>query len=119
MNEHDIQNLILRELSLNPGVRLFRNNVGQGWVGKMLEHRNGVVVLDNARPLHAGLFNGSGDLIGWHSKNGVAKFVSLEVKTGRGRTRPEQQLWMDIVNKAGGVAGIVRSPLEALELLKP
>lgn len=130
MNEHDIQNLIRIELGKNPGIRLFRNNVGTGWQGTMVSHQGGVVVLKNARPLHGGLFTGSSDLIGWKEvtinelrhdgtigPRKVAVFASLEVKTKKGTVKPEQLLWLDTVAAAGGFAVVARSPEEAVELL--
>jgi hypothetical protein len=38
----------------------------------------------------------------------VAVFLSVEVKTAKGRLRPEQKAWMDAVNKAGGIAVVER-----------
>ena len=64
-----------------------------------------------------GLCKGSADLIGWTSRTiteemvgqQVAIFTSIEVKTATGRTRPEQQQWLDAVAKAGGIAAVARS----------
>lgn len=85
------------------GIRLFRNNVG------MLEDRNG-------QKVKYGLCKGSSDLIGWATPSG--KFVAVEVKTPIGRATPEQQAFIDAVNKAGGIAFIARSSQEALEKLR-
>jgi hypothetical protein len=57
------------------GLRLFRNNTGMGWVGKLFRPTRvmtiavgpGDVLLREAFPLHAGLCEGSSDLIGWVS----------------------------------------------------
>lgn len=113
--------------------RLFRNSVGQGWVGKSTRiakagpvHLNvGDVVIRQARPLHAGLIGGSGDLIGWRSfviqpedvGRRVAVFASLEAKEGAGRLSPEQRNFRDQVLAAGGIAGEVRSVEDAERLL--
>lgn len=97
------------------GARLFRNNVGQGWVGKSFKATApmtvtlapGDVVVRQARPLHAGLAEGSGDLIGWTE---AGRFASVEVKTATGTMRPAQTAWISAVGRAGGVAGVCRSP---------
>jgi hypothetical protein len=115
---------ILLACSRGP-VRLFRNNVGQGWVGKSERVTRpaqvmvypGDVVIRKARPLHAGLFEGSGDLIGWETREIRAEhvgqrwavFVSLEAKEGTGRLSPAQRTWREQVAAAGGVAAEVRS----------
>lgn len=92
-------------------VRLFRNNTG------MLKDQNG-------RPVQFGLCKGSGDLIGWKTVEvtsdmvgkQIAVFTSIEVKTRTGRLRPEQEQWMKVVEKAGGIAGVARSVEEALQI---
>jgi hypothetical protein len=100
--------------------RLFRNNNGVGWVGKSVRidkpgpvHLNaGDVVIRAARPLHAGLIGGSGDLIGWRSF-----VIQPEDKEGTGRMSPEQRNFRDQVLAAGGIAGEVRSVEDAERLL--
>lgn len=109
-------------------VRIMRNNVGSGWVGKSvrvtpanaatLRLSPGDVVVRSARPLHAGLMKGSGDGIGWSTVEitpdmvgrQVAVFTSAETKSSTGRVRPEQQTWHDNVKQAGGISAIVRDP---------
>ena len=91
---------------------MFRNNTG------VLQDRNG-------RPVQFGLAKGSADLIGWRTRlitedmvgQQVAVFTSIEVKSATGRLRPEQQQWLDAVQKAGGIAGVVRSVDDALLLV--
>ena len=103
-------------------VRIFRNTVGMGWVGQATRRRDGTVVIKNARPLHAGLFAGSGDLIGWttieirpeHVGSQIAVFTSIEVKDGSGRPDEDQLNWADQVRKAGGIAVIARSEEDAI-----
>jgi ribosomal protein S19 len=102
-------------------VRLFRNNVGTGWVGKTIHHHNGRVILENARPLDAGLCKGSSDLIGWTTVEitpemvgkKVAVFTALEVKAAKGNPTDEQLCFIENVKKAGGIAEVVRSKEEA------
>jgi hypothetical protein len=136
MSEAELQHRI-RLLSRGP-VRVFRNNVAQAWVGQSMRItpanaftigqtlRPGDVVVRQARPLHAGLAVGSGDLIGWrstvitgqHVGQTLAVFTSLELKSAGGRVRPEQRQWAEAVTAHGGIAGIVRSTAEAEQLLQ-
>mgnify|MGYP003339603036 CR=1 FL=1 len=111
-SEQSIQQHIRLRCSTGP-VRLFRNNTGT------LYDRQG-------RPVAFGLAKGSADLIGWRTititpdmvGQQVAVFTSLEVKAERGRVRPEQQQWLEAVQAAGGIAGVVRSVEEAEALLR-
>jgi hypothetical protein len=99
------------------GARLFRNNVGVGWVGHVRGRGNGVVILHDARPLHAGLCEGSSDLIGWTPRvitqdmvgQTVAVFTAVEVKTGRVPVTGPQQRFLDAVTAAGGIGRVIRS----------
>lgn len=123
MNEHDIQAQIFREIGSRRDTRIFRNNNGVGWVGRLVRRNpDGSVLIANARPLHAGLFTGSADLMGW--RTGVinesdighpfARFLSIEVKTGTGKISPEQRAWRDAVNRAGGLGIIARCVEDAM-----
>lgn len=60
----------------------------------------------------SGLPRGSADLVGILSPSG--RWISLEVKTGRGELRPDQQLHLELVRKRGGFAAVVRSEDEAV-----
>jgi hypothetical protein len=116
MTESELQALILRAAGSKPHVRVFRNQVGEGYVGKALRDAEGVFLRD-ARHVRMGLFPGSGDLIGWRTVlitqdmvgDEIAQFLSIEVKTPNGRLRPDQMNWQDQVNHAGGHAIIARS----------
>jgi len=116
MTESELQSLILRAAGSKHHVRLFRNQVGEGYVGKALRDPEGVFLSD-ARHVRMGLFPGSGDLIGWRTINitsemigrRIAQFISIEVKTPTGRVRPDQRNWLDQINAAGGHAIIARS----------
>jgi len=107
------------------GVVLFRNNIGQGWVGQVASHSPERLILLNPRPLQAGLVKGSGDLCGWrtfeirqeHVGHQVAQFCSLEIKTTTGRVTPEQANFIRVVKAAGGLADIIRSAEEAKQIL--
>lgn len=84
------------------------------------------LVLLNPRPFHAGLIKGSSDLIGWNSititedmvGKRVAVFTAVEIKTGSVKTTAEQKIFIDNVNKAGGIAGIVYDEKQAINLIK-
>ena len=116
MKEQQIQQRWLINISRRPDVRMFRNNVGQGWQGQVVSRELGAVVIQNARPLNAGLCVGSSDLIGWKTititpdmvGQQVAVFVAAEVKTASGKVTNEQQNFLNKVTEAGGLAVVVR-----------
>lgn len=110
--ESNLEKQVLLSLSKG-GVRLFRNSVALGWVGEFVGRDGDCTILRNARRNSFGLAVGSGDLIGWTIRNGVAVFTSLELKTPRGRIREGQMEWNDAVLRAGGLSGIVRTVEEA------
>lgn len=123
--EADITNPILTGAS-NFGARLFRQNTGLGWVGKIIRKTAAAITIENPRPLHAGLCKGSSDIIGWTPRvitpemvgQTVAVFTAFEVKTDGVATTKEQGAFVGAVRDAGGIAAIVRSVDEALDLLK-
>ena len=122
MKEQQIQTRWLLNISRRPDVRMFRNNVGTGWQGQVVSKELGAIVLQNARPLYAGLCVGSSDLIGWKSVTitpdmvgqQVAVFVAAEVKTATGRLTGEQQNFLNKVRDAGGLAVVIRSENQEL-----
>jgi hypothetical protein len=75
------------------------------------------VVVRQGRPLRAGLCVGSSDLIGYRKVDGVAQFVALEVKNATRGPTAEQERFLDHIQAAGGVSGIVRSIDAARTLL--
>jgi hypothetical protein len=80
------------------GWRLFRNQVGH-------------YELKDGRRITSGLAKGSADLIGWRETGyGVAQFVSVEVKSERGKLTEQQEAWLRAVKEAGGHAIVARSP---------
>lgn len=111
--ETAIQRNIMVALS-TAGCIVFRNEVGQGFVGKLLSERDGVIVLDTARRFRFGLHKGSSDIIGIAPDG---RFLAVEVKTDKGRERPEQVVFREAVSRAGGIAYVARSPKEAVDLL--
>lgn len=95
-------------------MRLWRNNSGS-----LPDPRTG-------RYVQFGVGNpGGSDLIGYRKVTvtpemvgqDVAVFAAVEVKTARGRVRPEQQRFVDHIRSAGGIAGIARSVDEARGIL--
>jgi len=111
VSEQRIQQEI--RLAISHGdTKVFRNNTGT------LKDANG-------RPVQFGLCKGSADLIGWTTRTvtpdmvgtQVAVFLSIEVKTPTGRLRPEQQQWLNVVQAAGGIAGVARSVEDALRIV--
>lgn len=99
-------------LGLLPGLRLFRNNCGA-----LHDHTGRLVRYGLANP-------GGSDLIGWRTVTitpdmvgqRVAIFTALEVKApgGTHRVTAEQRNFLNTVEAAGGVAGVARSPAQAL-----
>lgn len=123
MSEHRIQNEI--RLAISGKATLFRNNVGTAWIGDAAKLKDGSVLIRNPRVFHAGLCEGSSDLIGWRSLTitpemvgqTVAVFAALEVKSKTGRATAGQKNFCQRVTEAGGFAGIVKSPDEAKKTL--
>lgn len=120
-------------MALSDKALLFRNNVAKAVVGNVtwIHKRQqvwvdkGDAVVRGARFFHAGLENGSGDLIGGtaveikpeHVGMTLLVFTSVEVKQGTGRTETEQEKFAGIITKNGGIAGTVKNSDEGLALL--
>lgn len=100
MKESDIMRACMIALS-GAGCLVWRNNVG------VLPDSQGI-------PVRFGLCVGSSDLIGI---TGDGTFLAVEVKSKTGRIRPEQQRFIDAVKSMGGIAGVARSPDDALDLI--
>ena len=119
-SERDTQNRILLSCSVGDA-RLFRQNVGQGWAGRLVSTDRGRVTLQNARPLIAGLCVGSSDLIGWRTVTitpdmvgqRLAVFAAIEVKSATGQPTVEQVAFLGAVDQAGGIACVARSVEDA------
>ncbi len=130
MTEADIMRR-LQKLASTLGARLFRQNAGQAWVGKVergpgtVQIGPGDIVIRNARAFHAG-HPGIADLGGWRPVvitadmigSVIAQRLEVEVKTARGRATDEQRAWIDAVNRAGGRAGIARDDDDRAALVK-
>lgn len=108
---------LMRQIQLKAseiGHRLWRNNVGQGWVGaqtrvshsQMIMIHPGDVVIRKGLPLHAGLAVGSSDLIGLTN---TGQFLAVETKTPKGRTTEGQESFIDQIKRMGGIGIVARS----------
>jgi RNase P/RNase MRP subunit p29 len=114
MQENEFSKRLL--LALPRHVRLFRNNTGTGWVGKVVKRLSDILVIKDPRPLHAGLCEGSSDYIGWTEKvitsemvgQKVAVFTAVETKTKRGRVSSEQENFVARIRDAGGIAFVAK-----------
>lgn len=65
----------------------------------------------NIRKAQAGLCKGASDNIGIVAPHG--RFLALEWKSERGRLTPEQSMFLNLVNKRGGIGRCVRTTEEA------
>lgn len=113
MSESDRQARILLEFGARPGLRLFRNTVGEGWQGKKIAQTDDTVTLLRPRYVTFGLCPGSADLIGWYN----GRFLAAEIKDARKGARANQSNFLNAVLTAGGIAGVVRDPDDMTLLL--
>lgn len=115
MREGELIRRILLKAS-ESGVRLFRNNTGVGWVGTVVTKTPRLIVLKDYRIMHAGLVVGGSDLVGWtpveihqgHVGTTRAIFTAIEAKTGRLKPTHEQESFLAAVERAGGIARVMR-----------
>lgn len=98
--EHLIQNQI--RAALAPYCVIFRMNVGAAHTA-------------DGRYFQTGVPAGFSDLFGFRKSDGRAVFI--EVKTPKGRASEAQKHFIKQMNDSGAVAGICRSPEEAIELI--
>lgn len=117
--------VMLKTVSDYENCRLFRNNTGKAYQGKVTSRVNRTVEIENYRIVNFGLTTGSSDLIGWYSMEitpemvgkKVAVFAAVECKVGRGKTSPAQDQFLQAVHNNGGIAGVARSPEGASEII--
>ena len=100
IRESDIQNAI--RLALNPYAVIFRTNVGK-------------VKTVDGRWFDTGLPNGFSDLAGFRKSDG--KMIFIEVKTPTGKLRKEQKHFLETVKQYDVIAGVARSPEQAIEIV--
>jgi VRR-NUC domain len=103
MSESALVASIRLALGRDSRVVLWRNNTGSA----LQDFGSG-----GMRPLKYGLCVGSSDLIGIVAPHG--RLIALEVKTASGRVTREQQQFLTLVERMGGVARVVRSVDEAV-----
>ncbi len=102
MTESQLQDAVRLALGQRADVAMWRNNVG------VAEHwKPG---MSRPQVVRYGLAPGSADLVGI-ARGG--RFVALELKGPEGRTTSEQQAWLALVERMGGIARVVRSIDEA------
>ncbi len=127
MTESELQSRIRLALGRDARhARLFRNNRGLFWAGKVLKRTSDLVVLGHPRQVEAGLVNGASDLIGWTHLivtsemvgHPVALFTAAEVKLGGKSVPKHQQRFLDSVTAVGGRAAALRSEDDAQALVR-
>jgi len=112
--ETKIQRAIMLALS-EAGCTVWRNNTAGAWIGRTIHQSGAQVTLADAVMIRFGLCVGSSDIIGIAPDG---RFLAVEVKTATGRPSKEQLTFINHVRAHGGIAGIARTPAEALELLR-
>jgi hypothetical protein len=115
------------------GTRLFRINTGRAWAGNKItklpaNHKTwpGAIIIHDPRPFSTGTPKGYSDGTGWTPivitpqmiGERIAVFTAVEAKTPTGRATSEQNNFIDQVEQAGGIAGIARSPEEAVQIVQ-
>lgn len=123
--EADIQAAIMLRVGALPGVRVFRNTVGEGWQGTRVERPTpdmladrSLVVLKRPRYVRFGLHPGSPDLVGWRTVtitadmvgSVVGQFVGIEVKQNGAKPSTEQARFLAAITGAGGFANYWHDP---------
>lgn len=108
-----------------PGVRVFRNSVGEGWVGRTIRHDGDRLLLAHPRRVTFGWCPGSSDVLGFQSLTitpemvgrTLAQLVAVEVKGPRGVLSDAQKRFLAMAHRSGAAAGVARSVDDALEIL--
>lgn len=120
-----LQNTMRLALGKVRHARLFRNNRGVFWAGKVIAKTGTTVTLEHPRRVECGLVNGSSDLIGFTTivvtpemvGTRIAVFTAGECKDGAGRLSDDQKRFIENVVAAGGRAAEIRSVEDALRLV--
>jgi VRR-NUC domain len=123
VSESELYAQILKAVSTG-NTRLFRQQSGQFWTGRVLEHSHDRVVLAHPRIVRVGAL-GMSDLGGVTSViitpdmvgHRVGIDVQIEVKSKSGRISSEQQAYIDVMRQLGSRAGTARSVDEATAIL--
>lgn len=99
--EKDVQNAI--RLGVNDIAVTFRANVGK-------------LYTEDGRMIATGLPKGFPDLFGYRKSDG--KIVFIEVKTAKGRLRPEQAKFLEQVTADGCLAGVAHNVEDARRIVE-
>lgn len=100
--EHKLMNEIRIALS-KAGCVTFRVNVGK-------------MRTPDGRYFNTGVPVGFSDIFGFRQSDGRAFFI--EVKTKKGKVSPNQKAFLRAMQSSGAIAGVCRSPEEAIKLVK-
>lgn len=122
MSESELYGQILRACS-NGGSRLFRQQSGMFWTGRIIRRDSRMVVLADPRAVRVGT-PGMTDLGGVTSViitpemvgQRVGIDVQIEVKE-RGRLTVEQRAYLETMQRLGSRAGVARSVDEATAII--
>ncbi len=125
MGESKIQKDIFKVLNSSVETRVFRNNVGSAFLGKVVKKTPQNINIANPRFVRFGLRKGSSDLIGWTTTEvtkemigqKIAVFTSIEVKQKGKYSTDDQKNWINQVNVSGGIAGVARSADDAKNII--
>ncbi|MHB1955906.1 MAG: VRR-NUC domain-containing protein [Sulfobacillus sp.] len=121
-----VQKEIHVALGSRDDTRVFRNQVGAGWLGKAVRLKTGDVLIKDPRFVPFGLSPDSSDLIGFRTVTitpdmvgqRIAVFVGIEVKSGTGRLTPGQKNWMNMLVERGAYSGVARSVDDGLRIIR-
>jgi len=120
--EHETVATLAQIVMSKRGARLFKNPMGQGIVGTVVEEYNDsgghIITQRGARRIRFGVQNpGGSDLIGWRPLKitegmigqTVAQFIAVECKTpAYNKASKDQKIFLSQVKKSGGLALIAR-----------
>jgi len=126
MTEGEIQSEIRLALGMRGDVRLFRNNQGLAWQGKVVARTSTTITLSLPRVVRFVLAEGGSDLIGLQQVTitpemvgqSIGAFVAMEVKKPNKDAEDQQEKFLNMVRGLGGKAGVVRSAEDALRVLR-
>lgn len=94
------------EQDIKDAIRLGAHSLGCVLYLNTIDHRN----------KRLGLGEGTSDLIGFIVPEGT--FLAVEVKSARGRERPAQVLFRELVTRSGGLAIVARSVDDVADALR-
>lgn len=116
------------------GSRIFRINTGSAWAGNKIiklpaSHKTwpGAIVILDPRRFSTGTPPGYSDGTGWTPivitpemvGEQIAVFTAVETKTRIGKkATDDQQNFINQIIQTGGIAGVARSPEEAVQIVR-